>query len=101
MAKAFKAGGVHPLISAAMLAENIELICIPEFEGICFEEGIPFSKCARQGGMESPFAWNMVMHMVLNLLVPLWHESGYGFFLKTTVHAPDLGGQCVFVVPMS
>ena len=82
MAKAMAAAKVHPKLVAAMVYENLFLECHPDFQGISLEHGVPFTKCARQGGMESAYAWNMVMYMVLDLLVPLWYDSGYGVTLN-------------------
>ncbi len=82
VAKALLAGRVHRKVAAAMVRENSDLSCHPEFQGILLELGIPFNRCFRQGGVESAYCWNMVMYMILDLVVPVWHESEYGIVLN-------------------
>ncbi len=41
----------------------------------------PFSSIAalgKGGGEESAFQWNSVVHLVLDMVVPLWYERGWG-----------------------
>ena len=64
-----------------MIEETLDL------EGLGFVQGhktpkkFNFNRCAKQGGMESPWEWNMVMRHVLNLCVDRWVSSGYGIDL--------------------
>ena len=53
-------------------------MCHPEFQDIHLQQSIPFTKCALQGGIENTFEWNAVMHLVLDYVVPVWHESSFG-----------------------
>ena len=81
IAEALQAAQLHPRLVAALLQETIGLQCAPEFAGVTLDERVPFTKCARQGAVESAFEWNTIMFMCLADLVPLWHESGYGIQL--------------------
>ena len=80
--KALQAAQLHPRIIAAMMTETTGASCWPEFDGISLEEPVSFNKCAKQGGVESAYAWNCVMFKVLAELVPLWRESGFGLNLN-------------------
>ena len=53
---------------------------------IDLEDAIPFTKCIRQGGVESTFQWNCTIHKCLGALVPLWRESGYGIVLDDSIY---------------
>ena len=76
-----RAGGLHPRVIAAMLAETVNLSCYPEFDGIGLDKPVSFNKCAKQGGVESSFEWNQLMFNCLVVLDPLWKASGYGINL--------------------
>ena len=84
--KGLQAARLHPRLIAAIAAESVGLQCSPNFQGVHLEHAIPFTRCIRQGGVESTIKWNNVMHMVLESLVPIWVESGYGISLDNIVY---------------
>ncbi len=74
--------GVHPVLIAACVKEMSEMSCHACLGAMQIDEDIPFSKCARQGGRESAWLWNLVMKMVFSMLVPLWIDSGYALSIE-------------------
>eukprot|EP00973_Karenia_brevis_P038358 5288047-Karenia_brevis.AAC.1 len=39
----------------------------------------PFSRGGRQGGVETPSLFNLVVDFIMGALVKQWDEKGYGF----------------------
>lgn len=76
-----QASSLHPRLIAALLSESADLNCQPEFQGLGLETEVPFTRCIRQGGVESTFERNCVIHRGLGLLVPIWRECDYGLQL--------------------
>ena len=68
---------VHPLVIAAMLEELQGLHIFANFQGMT-TKAIPFNKCARQGGVESTFQWNVAMAYIFAQVKRKWDERGMG-----------------------
>eukprot|EP00969_Alexandrium_andersonii_P050598 2223625-Alexandrium_andersonii.AAC.1 len=59
--------GHHASLVRAVVVENSFCALAVEFEGVSAGSA-PFNKCARQGGVESAYAWNCVVYMCLREL---------------------------------
>jgi len=74
---------------AAVHSSNSTLTCsatIAELE----VEYVHINACYRQGSVEGPRIWKMIMMHVLSLIVPLWFEMGYGLRIDSWI---DRGGD--------
>eukprot|EP00973_Karenia_brevis_P051062 7091386-Karenia_brevis.AAC.1 len=69
-----------------MLSELCDLELHPCFPGVTSKEGLPFTKCARQGGMESPWQWNMIVKLIFARLDPLWKSRGFGLSIMSQTY---------------
>ena len=69
---------------AALIEESLDLTAVASLEGV---ETSPFAftKCIRQGGMESDWLWSLVVRRILDSCLEKWGLSGYG------VNLPILG----------
>ena len=70
------------LIAAALLEELCDTTCWPRLGDVECDEPVPFNKCIRQGGVESPKLWNFSMRSLFAPLVLTWVERGFGIPLE-------------------
>ena len=87
LADALKARRVPPCLVAAIIQECCFLRVLPTFFGINFDDlEVRWSRCIRQGGVEGPMGWNLVLSFILMLLVPCWNLKGYGINVSDDKH---------------
>ena len=55
---ALRARKTHPRLIVAVSVEMLSLQVQPTFENLEFTSWVPWTKCIRQGGVESTFTWN-------------------------------------------
>jgi len=67
-----------PGLTRALLEESLALMAEARFPGIEATNAFPFNRSIRQGGVEAPWQWNVVMRHLLALLVPSWEGRGLG-----------------------
>ena len=60
------------------LEESLFLKAEARFPGIDTVGPFPFNRSIRQGGVEGPWQWNVVMRRLLALLVPSWERRKLG-----------------------
>lgn len=82
MCAAMSAAGIHTHLIAAFLVESVDLLVSASISGVQSSGGIRFSKCARQGGIESSWIWELVMRFILAPIVRFWNPRGLGVLLE-------------------
>ena len=70
---AMEAAQVNPNIIFAIIRENLDVTCTPDFQGERPQEEIPFSKSGKQGGVETPYLVNGLIRLVFSDL----HSNGH------------------------
>jgi hypothetical protein len=66
---------------AALVEETMELTATASVQDVRAPEEFPFNRCAKQGGIESPWEWNMVLRHALDICVDAWLGRGFGIEL--------------------
>ena len=61
----------------ALVEETFELMTTASVQSV-ETPTFPFNRCAKQGGVESPWAWNTVIRHTLSLCVDKWFGNGLG-----------------------
>eukprot|EP00973_Karenia_brevis_P093483 12417512-Karenia_brevis.AAC.1 len=62
----------------ALIEETLDLMATATVHGIDTNRQFPFNRCAKQGGKEAPWEWNLVMRHALDLCRDKWTRSGLG-----------------------
>eukprot|EP00973_Karenia_brevis_P010636 1440646-Karenia_brevis.AAC.1 len=57
--------GVNAHVAYRIIAELLDLTCEAALDSLQTDELIPFNRCVRQGGSESPWLFNLVLRMIL------------------------------------
>ena len=73
-----------------MLVEMLSLHVQPTFENLEFTSWVPWTKCIRQGGVESTFSWNLIFGWFMSMLHPAWCSSGFGIAVSSSVTVTHL-----------
>ena len=72
-----------PSIIKAIIGESIDVKARAELLGYCSTGEFPFGRI-KQGGMESPFCWNLILRTILDRLALRW--AGRGVELSAVGH---------------
>ena len=72
---------VHPTLIAAILYEIADCELQANLQGVPAEERIPFTRCCRTGGKESPYCWNRSVTYVLSRHHDDWVDRGLAISL--------------------
>ena len=75
---------------AAVHSANLGGTCDGTIAGMEYEE-LSWNKCYKQGSIEGPNIWAMLMCHLIALLLPVWHECNYGFVVDSWI---DGLGNC-------
>ena len=76
--------GVHPQLVAAWLKEQVRITTLVKFPGISNDSHMifDFNSSTKQGGIDSPWCFNLVSRFLLAQVIPGWNYKNYGFILK-------------------
>ena len=81
--------GAHPHLVRAFLQEVTGFSCCISLPGAGLSEEFAFELGGKQGGIETPDVFNVLMEHALEVLVARWVHRGYGFHVgKTCNHTP-------------
>eukprot|EP00973_Karenia_brevis_P046696 6478738-Karenia_brevis.AAC.1 len=69
--------GVPAALVAAVMAEYVDLRAEMAVSGVGSTEPFPFQKGGRQGGVETPSLFNIILDYMLEPLVDTWSVQGY------------------------
>ena len=64
------------VIIHALLTESLGLEAIAQLMGHATTDKFVFNSSLRQGGLESPWGWNMILHTILDMLACKWIGKG-------------------------
>lgn len=81
MAKALNARGVHPNLVRAVMLEYLDLRVRVKLADADPTDYFSYSKAGRQGGVETPELFNIMMEALASALVASWRKRGFGFTL--------------------
>ena len=87
---ALRARKTHPRLISAMLVEMLSLQVQPSSEQLEFTSWVPWTKCIRQGGVESTFSWNLFFGWFMSMLHPAWCSRGFGIAVSSSVTVTHL-----------
>eukprot|EP00973_Karenia_brevis_P061082 8493503-Karenia_brevis.AAC.1 len=66
---------------SALIEETLDLTARATLHGVDSTGTFSFNRCAKQGGEESPWEWNLVMRHALDLCRNRWQREGLGIEL--------------------
>jgi len=79
LAVALMHAGAPTYLVAAVMEEFYDLVAQMSVAGIGSTREFAYHKGGRQGGVETPPIWNIIMDFLLGPLVRKWDEQKYGF----------------------
>eukprot|EP00973_Karenia_brevis_P071447 9925890-Karenia_brevis.AAC.1 len=82
--------GVHPVLVLALAREYCQLKARVKIADADFSDFLPFRRGGRQGGVETPEVFNVMIESAAGAVVDTWRAKNYGFTLDDKAYISHL-----------
>eukprot|EP00973_Karenia_brevis_P038554 5319653-Karenia_brevis.AAC.1 len=79
LARSLQSRGLHPLLIRALVREIRFMEGDMAITGVAISQRFRFQRGGKQGGVETPAEFNVMVETLMQPVVASWKERGYGF----------------------